>query len=120
MSLEGDIKQRFLKTSTLYRPGQILHAFGTPGALLTTGTALASTLVQTSAVLPKLFSTATQFLERQSIATRIALLDKKKVVLKRKKKIFVFTIEYNFTKKNRCISHNEACVVGGLVSGYCS
>jgi hypothetical protein len=34
-------------------------------------------------VLPNLFSTATQFLERQSIATHIALLDKK-VVLKRK------------------------------------
>jgi hypothetical protein len=36
------------------------------------------------AVLPKHFSTATQFLERQSIATHIALLDKKKLVLKRK------------------------------------
>jgi hypothetical protein len=37
-------------------------------------------------VLRKLFSTATQFLERQSIATHIALLDKK--VLKRKRKYF--------------------------------
>jgi hypothetical protein len=35
------------------------------------------------AALPKLFSTATQFLERQSIATHIALLDKNKVVLKK-------------------------------------
>jgi hypothetical protein len=34
-------------------------------------------------VLPKLFSTATQFLERQSIATHIALRDKNKFVLKR-------------------------------------
>jgi hypothetical protein len=41
-------------------------------------------------MLPKLFSTATHFLE-QSIATRIALLDKKVVL----KNIF---IEYNFTK----------------------
>jgi hypothetical protein len=40
-------------------------------------------------VLPKLFSTATQFLDRQSIATHIALLDKK-VVLKRKKNIFIY------------------------------
>jgi hypothetical protein len=28
-------------------------------------------------MLPKLFSTATQFLERQSVSTHIALLDKK-------------------------------------------
>jgi hypothetical protein len=39
------------------------------------------------AVLPKPFSTATQFLERQSIATHIDLLAKKEVVLKRKKKL---------------------------------
>jgi hypothetical protein len=38
-------------------------------------------------VLPKLFSTATQFLERQSIATHIALLDKKSSS-KNKKNIF--------------------------------
>jgi hypothetical protein len=47
-------------------------------------------------VLPKPFSTATQFLE-QSIATHIALVDRKIVILKRKKKLFI--IEYNFTKK---------------------
>jgi hypothetical protein len=40
-------------------------------------------------VLPKHFSTATQVLERQSIATHIALLDKK-VVLKRKIYIFIY------------------------------
>jgi hypothetical protein len=67
-------------------------------------------------VLPKLFSTATQFLERQSIASHIALLDKKSS--SKKKKIFSFIIEYNFTKeKTRSISHNEACVIGALVSG---
>jgi hypothetical protein len=39
-----------------------------------------------NSLLPKLFSTATQFLEQQSIATatHIALLDKEKVVVKRK------------------------------------
>jgi hypothetical protein len=68
-------------------------------------------------VLHKRFSTATQFLERQSIATHIALLGKKKVVLKNKTKYF-YVIEYNFTK-NLSISHNEACVIGALVSGYC-
>jgi hypothetical protein len=67
-------------------------------------------------VLPKPFSTVTQFLELQSIKTHIALLAKKKVVLKRKK-IFLFIIEYNFTKKLGSISHNEACVIGALVSG---
>jgi hypothetical protein len=40
------------------------------------------------AVLPKRFSTTTQFLERQSIATHIALLDKKKSSSKTKKNIF--------------------------------
>jgi hypothetical protein len=69
-------------------------------------------------VLPKLLGTATQFLERQSIATHIALPDKKKVVLNRKK-IFLFIIENNFTKRTPSISHNEACVIGALVSGYC-
>jgi hypothetical protein len=68
------------------------------------------------AVLPKRFSTATQFLERQSIATHIALLDKKSVFLKRK--FLKYIIEYNFTK-SPSISHNEACVIGALVSGYC-
>jgi hypothetical protein len=52
-------------------------------------------------VLPKLFSTATQFLERQSIATRIALLDKKKS--SSKKKIFLFIIEYNSTAYIMCL-----------------
>jgi hypothetical protein len=70
------------------------------------------------AVLPKLFSTVTQFLERQSIATHIALLDKKKSSSK-KKKIFLFIIEYNFTKKTRYISRDEARVIDALVSGYC-
>jgi hypothetical protein len=42
-------------------------------------------------VLPKRFSTATQFLERQSTATHIALLDKKKV-LKRKNIYLLFNI----------------------------
>jgi type IV secretory pathway component VirB8 len=63
-------------------------------------------------VLPKLFSTATQFLEQKSIATHITLLDKKKYLKK-----YIFIIEYNFTKSS--ISHNEACVSGALVSGYC-
>jgi hypothetical protein len=40
--------------------------------------ALGSNLKKSKSVLPKLFSTATQFLERQSIATHIALLDQKK------------------------------------------
>jgi hypothetical protein len=57
-------------------------------------------------VLPKLFSTATQFLEQQSITTHRALLDKK-VVLKRKK---YFYLLLNITlQKTRSISHNEAC-----------
>jgi hypothetical protein len=47
-----------------------------------------------TALLPKIFSTATQFLERQSVATHIALLDKKNS----SEKIFLFIIEYNFTK----------------------
>jgi hypothetical protein len=67
-------------------------------------------------MLPKLFTTATQFLERQSVATHIALLDKKKVVLKRKKKLLLNIV---LQKKTRSISHNEACVTGALVSGYC-
>jgi hypothetical protein len=49
----------------------------------------------TKSVLPKLFSTATQFLERQPIATHIVLLDKKSS----SKKNFLFSIEYNLTKK---------------------
>jgi hypothetical protein len=52
----------------------------------------------TRLMLPKLFSTETQFLERQSIASHIALLDKQKVVIKTKKYIFLFIIEYSFTK----------------------
>jgi hypothetical protein len=47
-------------------------------------------------MLPKHFSTATQFLERQSIATHMALLNKNKSSSKKKKKLFI--IEYNFTK----------------------
>jgi hypothetical protein len=70
----------------------------------------------TRAVLPKLFSTATQFLERQSIATHTALLDKK-VGLKRKK---YFSLLLNtILQKTLSISHNEACVIGAHVSGYC-
>jgi hypothetical protein len=34
------------------------------------------------------------------------------------KNIFLFSVEYNFTK-SRSISHDEACVTGALVSGYC-
>jgi hypothetical protein len=49
-------------------------------------------------VLPKFFSTVTQFLERQSIATHIALLDKEKSDFKKEK---------------------MRCVIGALVSGYC-
>jgi hypothetical protein len=74
--------------------------------------------VDPRAVLAKVFSTATQFLEQQSIATHIAFLDKKST--SKKKKIFLFIIEYNFTKtRSTCISHNEACVIGALASGYC-
>jgi hypothetical protein len=65
-------------------------------------------LLMPKSVLPNLFSTATQLLERQSVATHIALLDKK-VVLKK-----LFIIEYNFTKKNRYISHNEEYLIGAL------
>jgi hypothetical protein len=60
-------------------------------------------------VLPKRFSTATQFSERQSIATHIALLDKKKkVVLKRI--FFIYLLLNIVSQKSRSISHNEACV----------
>jgi hypothetical protein len=55
-------------------------------------------IVYDIAVLPKLFSTATQFLKRQSIATHIALTDKKSS--SKKKKVFLFIIEYNFTKNS--------------------
>jgi hypothetical protein len=72
--------------------------------------------VQSNSALPKRFSTATQLLERQSIATHVALLDRKKVVLKRKKMYLLFNI---ILQKTRFISHNEACVIGALVSGYC-
>jgi hypothetical protein len=41
------------------------------------------------AVLPKPFSTATQFLERQSVATHIALLGKKKSNSKKKKYFYL-------------------------------
>jgi hypothetical protein len=58
-------------------------------------------------VLPKLFSTATQFLERQSIATHVSLLDKE-VVLKRKK--YLYLLLNIILRKTRSISHNEACV----------
>jgi hypothetical protein len=68
-------------------------------------------------VFPKHFSTATQFLERQSVATHIALLDKKKVFLERKK--YVYLLLNIILQKTRYISHNEACVIGALVSGYC-
>jgi hypothetical protein len=47
------------------------------------------------AVLSELFSAATQFLERRSIATHIALLDKKKVILKRKNIMYgVYYVPY--------------------------
>jgi hypothetical protein len=58
---------------------------------------------------PNLFSTATHFLERQSIATR-----QKKLVLKRKKILLNIILQ-----KTPSVSHNEACVFGALVSGYC-
>jgi hypothetical protein len=65
------------------------------------------------AVLPELFSTATQFLERQSIATHIALLAKKSSSKKKKYLLLNITLQKN------SISHNEACVIGALVSGHC-
>jgi hypothetical protein len=68
-------------------------------------------------VLSKLVSTATQFLERQSIATHNALLDKNKVVLKRKISIYLL-LNIILQKRTRSISHNEECVIGALVSGY--
>jgi hypothetical protein len=37
----------------------------------------------------------------------------------KKEKKDVFITEYNFTKKTQSTSHNEACVIGALVSGYC-
>jgi hypothetical protein len=69
-----------------------------------------------TSVLPKPFSTATQFLERQSIATHVALLDKQKVVLKIKKKYFYLLLNI-ILQKTRPISHNEACVIGALDDG---
>jgi hypothetical protein len=45
------------------------------------------------------FQSAIQFLERQSIATHTALLDKKSARSSKKKKIFLFITEYSFTKK---------------------
>jgi hypothetical protein len=66
-----------------------------------------------SAVLPKPFSTATQFLERQSIATHAALLKKSS-----SKKIFFYIFLNIILQKTRSISHNEACVIGARVSGY--
>jgi hypothetical protein len=68
------------------------------------------------AVPPKHFSTATQFLERQSIATHIALLDKKSSSKKKKNVYLLLNI---ILQKNRSIPYNEACVIGALVSGYC-
>jgi hypothetical protein len=50
------------------------------------------------------------------MATHIPLLDK--TSSSKKKNIFLFIIEYNFTKTGS-ISHNRACVIGALVSGYC-
>jgi hypothetical protein len=51
--------------------------------------------------LPKRFSTATQLLKRQSIATHTALVDNKKIFQKRK--CFLFIIEYNFTAYIMCL-----------------
>jgi hypothetical protein len=65
-------------------------------------------------VVPKLSSTATQFLERQSIATNIALLDKKKSSSK-KKKIFVFIIEYNSTKTRFIMRRVICALVSGII-----
>jgi hypothetical protein len=42
------------------------------------------------AVFPKLFSTTTKFLERQSIVTHVALLAKKQSSSKKKKTIFIY------------------------------
>jgi hypothetical protein len=67
----------------------------------------------TRAVLPRLFSTATPLLERHSIATHIALLDKNQVFKK------IYLLLNIILQKTRYISHNEACVIGALVSGYC-
>jgi hypothetical protein len=61
-------------------------------------------------VLPKLFNAATRFLERQSVATHIALLAKKLV----KKYFYVL---FNIILQKTCsISYNDACVIGALVS----
>jgi hypothetical protein len=57
-----------------------------------------------------------QFLERQSIATHIALLDKKLVI---KLKKYLYLLLNIILQKTRSVSHNEACVVGALVSGSC-
>jgi hypothetical protein len=66
-------------------------------------------------VLPELFSTATQFLERQSIASHIVLLDKKKAVLK--SKTYFYLLVNIILQKTQSISHNETCVIDAYVSG---
>jgi hypothetical protein len=68
-------------------------------------------------VLSKLVSTATKFLERQSIATHIALLDKKENSFK--KKTICYLLLNIILQKTRSVSYNDACVIGALVSGHC-
>jgi hypothetical protein len=60
-------------------------------------------------VFPKLFTTATQFLERPSITTHIALLDKRKCSFKKKKSFYLLL--NIILQKTGSISHNEACVI---------
>jgi hypothetical protein len=72
--------------------------------------------VSVRSMLPKLFSTATQFLERRSIATHIALLDKKKVVLKRKK-YFYLLLNIILQKRKLNLFLIMRRVFGALVSG---
>jgi hypothetical protein len=67
---------------------------------------------RSEAVITKLFSTATQFLERHSIATHVDLLDIRRVVV-----IFFYLLLNIILQKSRSVSHNEACVIGALVSG---
>jgi hypothetical protein len=69
-----------------------------------------------TAVLPRLFRTATQYLERQSIATHVGLLDKKSSSINKK---YFYLLLNIILQKNRSFSHNEACVIGALVCGHC-
>jgi hypothetical protein len=64
----------------------------------------------------KPFSTATQFLERHSIATHVDLLNQKS---SSKEKKYFYLLLNIILEKTRSISHNEACVIGTVVFGCC-